>query len=111
MSTILSWIPLAISVVLFLGATAAYLRGSRDKGTIDTLTRNNTALAERVGLLERAESILTTRVGTLERENSVLRDIVTSAQAISDLTFALTAHHTESMDRFDNLQNNLEGHS
>lgn len=47
----LKWLPTAIALVLFLGAAVVYLRGSRDKGTIDTLERNNKALTERVTIL------------------------------------------------------------
>jgi cell division septum initiation protein DivIVA len=50
MPTVLSWLTTGIAVVGFLAAATVYLRGARDKGTIETLQRNNQALLERVDI-------------------------------------------------------------
>jgi hypothetical protein len=56
MPTVLSWLTTGIAVVGFLAAATVYLRGARDKGTIETLQRNNQALLERVDI--QADKIL-----------------------------------------------------
>lgn len=116
---VLDWLPTAVAVVLFLGAATVYLRGSRDKGTIATLTASNTALAERVGLLELDKTTLTTRVQVLEQANSVLEGVANSSAEIAsfraemttaaaELVGALGEHHTEAMERLDGIHTDLE---
>lgn len=56
MPNIMSWLTTGIAVVGFLAAATVYLRGARDKGTIETLQRNNQALLERVDI--QADKIL-----------------------------------------------------
>jgi hypothetical protein len=81
-----------IGGVLFLGMVAAYLRGSRDKGTIATLEANSRAQA---GLMETlkaelaqektARERLAARVAVLERENTSLLAQRPSAEVIAQI--------------------------
>lgn len=82
----------ALGFVVFLGAVVVYLRGSKDKGTIETLERNNQALTERVGLLEASElrhvaneAALEARVGVLETEKATLQAQRPSAEKIVEI--------------------------
>lgn len=81
-----------VGFVVFLGAVVVYLRGSRDKGTIATLEKNNEALTERVDLLEAerardkaAMDSMSMRLELLERENTALRQQRPSHEAIAEL--------------------------
>lgn len=108
MSHLLTWLPLLITTVVFLGAASVYLKGSRDKGTIETLSRNNDALQERVVLLERSETELKTRVSALEGENEVLKGVVTSSTEIAALQVALDLHHKQAMGAWGELHTDLQ---
>jgi hypothetical protein len=74
-----------VTLIVFLGAVVVYLRGSRDKGTIATLEKNNEALTERVSILEANETRMTARLELLERENTELHRQRPSAEAIAEL--------------------------
>lgn len=116
---ILDWLPTAVAVVLFLGAATVYLRGSRDKGTIATLTANNAALTERVGLLEQDNSKLETEVSTLKSAVGVLEGVANSSNEIASfrtemvnaaaaLATSLEEHHTQAMERLYLVHTDLE---
>lgn len=92
MSSIAAWISLSIAVILFLGSAAVYLRGSRDKGTIDALERNNKALTDRVTILEADAVKSNARIEALERENATLLSQRPSAEAIEDMRQKLHQH-------------------
>lgn len=51
-SSVKDWILPGITIVLFLGAAAIYLRGAISAGTIKALQDNNSALSDRVKVLE-----------------------------------------------------------
>jgi hypothetical protein len=114
----LDWLPTAVAIVVFLGAAAVYLRGSRDKGTIATLTANNAALTERVGLLEQDKTKLQTEVGSLKQAVTVLEGVANSSDAIASfrvetieaataLVAALDDHHSQAMQRLDILHTDI----
>ena len=110
------WLPTAIAAVMFVGAAAVYLRGSKDKGTIATLAANNEALTERVGILEEAnkdlktsKDTLTVRVETLERENETLRSVDSAKEEIASLHSALDSHHAAAMGGMGQIHDDLEG--
>lgn len=88
-----------ILVVTFVGSAVVFLRGSADKGTIETLERSNHALIERVGLLEANEARLTARVDSLERENSSLIAQRPSADAIAAIDAKVTTYIARSDER------------
>lgn len=82
---ILALLSFGISLVLFLGGAAYYLRGSVDKGTIAALESNNKALTERVKLLEEADIKSQARIEALERENGILLQQRPSADLIAEI--------------------------
>jgi hypothetical protein len=75
----------AIGLVSFLGAVVVFLRGSADKGTIESLTRSNDALKVELSLCNAKCDKLETRVKALENENEVLRAAVTHVEEIRQL--------------------------
>lgn len=81
----LSGLAAAVVIVGFLGAAVVFLRGSKDKGTIDTLERSNHALTERVSVLESSETRLTARVSALEKENVALAAQRPSAEVLTEI--------------------------
>lgn len=102
----LSAIAAVIGIVTFFGAAAFYLRGSKDKGTIQTLETNNHALFERVKILETSESALLIRVKALEDANHVLTETLTARADIAELAAVIDTHNnfvaewTEKVDAF-----------
>lgn len=74
-----------IIVVGFLGAAAIYLRGSKDSGTIATLSKNNAALTERVTVLEKDASIKDAQIQALTTANQVLANTVTGAEKLDNV--------------------------
>jgi hypothetical protein len=100
------WLLPAIGLVLFLGSATVYLRGSKDKGTIETLQRSNAALTERVAILE-------PQVEALTRANEVLQRTVNSADLIVDLKTqvlqALADHHNAAMTEMEKVHGDLTG--
>jgi hypothetical protein len=92
-----STISLAIGAVLFLGAAATFLRGSKDKGTITTLSSSNASLWEKVRLMEAErtaaeEDLLAvkSRLQVLEDTKTILTEAVTQAAAVAVLTQTVT---------------------
>lgn len=105
----MDWIPTAVGVVLFLGAATVFLRGSKDKGTIETLTRNNAALTERVQILEASDLAKTTQIQALTTANKVLQNTVNSSELINALRHDLTEHHTAAMEELEQVHTDLAG--
>lgn len=104
-----SWLPTGVGVVLFLGAATVYLRGSRDKGTIETLTRNNAALDERVRILETSEAANKLQIAALTQANRVLTNTVNSSELIIGLRADLEAHHVAAMEGLEQVHSDLAG--
>lgn len=107
--SVMEWLPTAIGVVLFLGAATVYLRGSKDKGTIDTLTRNNAALAERVMILEASDLAKAKQIESLMAANIVLQNTVNSSELIRDLRVDLNKHHASAMEGLQQVHADLAG--
>lgn len=102
-----------IVVVLFLGTVVAYLRGSRDKGTIATLESSNQSLlqwqtvakgeiadlkaeATATAIKHEAEvEALNLRMTAVEHENADLRSQRPSAEAIEAVHALLLAVHSD----------------
>lgn len=107
----LSWLPTAIAVVLFLGSAVIYLRGSRDKGTIDALERNNRALTERVGILESEQREDRAQIEGLVTANRVLTNTVNSAELIetlkTEVLAALLDHHNAALKGMATIHTDL----
>lgn len=85
MNGLLGTVVALIAIITFFGAAVVYIRGSKDKGTIDTLEKNNEALMARVDLLEKNEASLKIRVEVLEKENGFLLLQRPDAEAIAAL--------------------------
>jgi hypothetical protein len=112
-----STISLAIGAVLFLGAAATFLRGSKDKGTITTLSSSNASLWEKVRLMEAeraaAEEDLAavkTRIQVLEDTKTILTEAVTQAAAVAVLSQKFDSlqvrseqNHTETLRKIEEL--------
>lgn len=100
----ITWFLFAFAVVNFLGAAAVYLRGSKDKGTIETLTRSNAALTEnnkildeRVTLLEAGRTADREKIEAQAHTIEVLTNTVNSADLIRSLDVHLTSNHKAAM--------------
>lgn len=111
----LTWVPTAIGIVLFLGASVVFLHGSRDKGTIETLTRSNAALdqnnkilEQRVTLLEASDTAKCDQIAALTHANEVLTNTVTSADLIKGLAKDLMRHHAAAMEGMERLHGDLD---
>lgn len=125
----MNWVGLigaAIVVVTFLGTAAQYLRGSRDKGTITTLSQNNEALDERVKILEdserrlKAEAVaqakvheaeiraLNVRVDALEAENAALHQQRPSAEVLANISDRLDQHDSTMRQLGEKIVTQLE---
>jgi hypothetical protein len=76
---------LGITFVLFLGAAAVFLRGSKDKGTIASLSASNASLWEKVRLSDDETKALKTRVDVLEATKQALTEAVTQAARVQAL--------------------------
>lgn len=107
MTDILGWLSPAIAAVLFLGAAAVYLRGSRDKGTIATLSANNAALAERVKILEDGEAERSKKLAAIEAENARLTTMVTARDMIAELATELKTHRATLVKSLDRIHEDL----
>ena len=86
-----------ITLVLFLGALATYLRGSITKCTIADLKESNGALKEKAEIQGTKIDKQEIRIKHLESENQVLKGVVTQSKEIASLTQLLAEHHTESV--------------
>lgn len=109
--TVLNWIPTAIAAVLFLGSAAVYLRGSRDKGTIEALERNNAALTERVGILESTGREDRGKITAQAQTIAVLTNTVNSADLIvnlkGEILEALNEHHLAAIGGVSQIHEDL----
>lgn len=112
MPAVLQWLGGLVALVLFLGSVVVYLRGSKDKGTIETLERNSKAQSERIGILEAEDERKTEKIKQLEtaldterterqQERETLVNIANSSEAIAALReetlSRLGEHHTQVM--------------
>lgn len=76
-------------VLTAVGALLAYLKANFAKSTIDVLNQNNTALEQRVEILEGDVLRLTADNTALRQENATLRTVVSAGEAITLLTAEL----------------------
>jgi len=104
MLVLLTWLLGAVALVNFFAAAAVYLRGSRDKGTIETLTRSNDALQEnnkilndRVTLLETSDTSKGEKIAAQDKTIEVLTNTVNSSELIKTLSSELSMHHKAAM--------------
>lgn len=105
-----SWLPLAIAAVAFLGTAVVYLRGSADKGTIESQDRLIKAQGNEIADLNRRLTNAEVKVGdaehrvtTVESENRVLRGSVAHVEELVALQTALDSHHRDTMTALRSL--------
>lgn len=96
-----------ISVLFGLTAIGAslitYLQTSRHSTTIDTLSKDNLALRNRVETLEDIEEECNKRLSQLESQNRVLTETVTSAAKVDELSIKVTNHHDQVVSLLNKL--------
>lgn len=85
----------AITVITFIGLCFVYLRGSADKGTIESQERLIKAQGEEITDLTRRVARAEARVATVEAENSTLRKAVTHVEEIVEMQQTLDRNHSE----------------
>lgn len=114
MDQLWAWVFGGIAVINFLGASAVYLRGSRDKGTIETLSRSNTALQEnnkilndRVTLLETSGHAQQEKLDAQTETIEVLTNTVNSSELINVLRSDLGDHHSAAMSGMEKIHADL----
>jgi hypothetical protein len=108
---VIQWLLFAITFVTFVGAATVYLRGSRDKGTIETLQRNNEALTQRVGILEGDVALRKAADLVKDERIRVLETLANSGDKIDALSVAVVAkidhHHDAAMGNMVQLHTDL----
>lgn len=67
---------LAIAAVSFIGSAFVYLRGSSDKGTMESQKRSIDALSTELKIEQDKRVALEIRVAKLETENAELKELV-----------------------------------
>ena len=98
-----------LAVVAFLGLAFVYLRGSADKGTIESQDRLIKAQgAELLDLTRRLDNA-ERRVATVEAENVVLHDAVSHVEEIVRLQETLDAHHQDTIVALREIKRAVEG--
>lgn len=118
MHELLARIPTILTFVAFLGLVTIYLRGSRDKGTIESQGRSITALETEREILTRQLVEVNAKVTALEQAKEVLEGVANSSQQIADfraevitivgaLTGSLTEHHGQAMTGLERIHTDL----
>lgn len=93
---VLKTIVAGIGVVGFIAATAQFVRGSADKGTITSLKSSVDALETENELKDKSIAKLTQEVATMTQELQVWRNAVTAKEEITHLSANVAEHHVES---------------
>lgn len=123
MHPIVTYVIGGITLITFIGLCVVYLRGSADKGTIESQKRLIESrgveigdLTRRLGESDNKVESLTTRVTTLEGENNVLRSAVGHTEEIRILQATTDAlqgtieeHHNQSLDAWNRMIVAIEG--
>lgn len=102
--TVVTVIGITLPLLSFLGLAAVYLRGSADKGTIESLQRSNAALHEEIEVQSRKSQAQDDEIDrqnqliiSLGRQVHTLQGVVTQAAEIARLQTTLDGHHTETV--------------
>lgn len=108
MPSILTYLASGLALLSFLGVAFVYLRGSADKGTIESQGRLIKSLTEENADLQTKTAKLGTRVTAVEAENLILRDAVGHTAEVRALQATLDAHHQESIAAWDRMTDALD---
>lgn len=107
---LIKWILASVGLLVFLGATAQYLRGSADKGTITSLKDSVSALQTENGIIKagRAEdqaklAAVSERLAKVEAENQMLRELGSQAVEIKHLQETVDAHDRKANSKLDKI--------
>lgn len=84
-----------LGLVLVVATVVAYFRASLAKATIETLKDSNSALTDRVAILEAEQERQKVRTESLERENATLREAVSGKADVAEILALITHHHNE----------------
>lgn len=98
-----------ISVVSFVGLCFVYLRGSADKGTIESQKRLIETRGVEIEDLTRRVTIAEARVAAVETENDILRRAVSHVEEIVQMQATLEQNHAESVAVLGRILVALEG--
>ena len=97
LSRVFGWIVAGIGVVGFIAATAQFVRGSADRGTIISLKESVNALEVANELKDKKNAELVEKVTNLTSELEVWRNAVTAKEELLNLQKSVLEHHVESM--------------
>lgn len=99
----------------FLATGYAVIRTNLSSQTISNLEKNNSALHERVELIEKSGEVLKKENGGLMAQNaqqaqeiSWLEDQVTGASAVAELTKLVIQHHADMSYRLDEIRRDIQ---
>lgn len=95
MTNILPVLSGAIALVAFIGLCVVYLRGSADKGTIESQDRLIKSRGDEIEDLTRRVVAAETRVAAVEAENAILRRAVSHVEEIVELQQTMERNHSE----------------
>jgi uncharacterized lipoprotein YajG len=93
----LAWLLPSFGIVAFLAGSVLWIAASRSKTTIETLEKNNSALNDRVAVLEAADARKDAEIAALKTANDVLTRTVNSSDKIAELLALIVKNHTELM--------------
>lgn len=108
MSSVLLGVGGAITLITFVGLCFVYLRGSADKGTIESQKRLVEAQEAELTNVKRRLGEAGTRVGTLESENQILRRAVAHVEELVQLQESQDRHHSEQVAILTSILTTLE---
>jgi hypothetical protein len=113
---VISYIGIGITLITFMGLAFVYLRGSADKGTIESQDRLIKAQGAELADLDRRVKAAEARVSTVEAANAVLRDAVGHTEEIrvlqttaDNLQISINQHHTGAMEALARVVTAIEG--
>jgi len=98
-SGVATWLPLGIAGVAFLGTGAVYLRGSADKGTIESQDRLIKAQGAEIANLTVRVATAEAKVTAVEAENNALRRSVAHVEELVTLQQTLDEHEAKANTR------------
>lgn len=105
-SRVFGWIVAGIGVVGFIAATAQFVRGSADRGTIVSLKESVNALEVAGEIKDQKNAELLEKVHTLTTELEVWRNAVTAKEELAHLTTTVLEHHVQSMKEVHTMKEN-----
>lgn len=97
-------LPFLFTIATAAAAAVAYFRASYAKATIETLEKNNSALTDRVTILERDLAAANVKVAAVEQENVLLRTLVPAEETLGVILVTLQELHAQHRDMLEILR-------